>query len=147
MTADKQQHQKKDVFGWRKNIVKDPNAPMLYSQQAIWAFSTFFTVIFGAILLALNIKGKGRWIVLSFGLVYTLIAIVILNNIRPHAGIVLAINAGGGYLLTQLFWIDYVGVDTKYRIKPIWVPLVISLFIIAVFILVMIYAEPSHRNY
>src|SRR5688572_4172085 len=36
---------------WKKNLVNDLGAPQFYSQRAIWGFSAFFTVIFGAVLL------------------------------------------------------------------------------------------------
>ena len=40
---------------WTKNIVTDLDAPQFYSPRAIWGFSVFFTVIFGAVLLTSNL--------------------------------------------------------------------------------------------
>lgn len=127
--------------GWKKNIVKDLNAPAYYSQQAIWAFSTFFTVIFGAVLLYINLKGnkRGQWTVIGFGIVYTALAILLLINIARNTGITLTVNAMGGFILTQLFWDKYVGEETKYRTKPILIPLLISLLIVIPFIVLALY--------
>ncbi len=65
---------------WTKNIVTDPSAPNYYSHKAIFAFSTIFTVVFGAVLLSSNLKDKGnaRWTVLGFGILYTGLAIFLL---------------------------------------------------------------------
>jgi hypothetical protein len=131
---------KKDTFGWKKNIVKDRRAPAFYSQQAIWGFSAFFTAVFGAILLGINIKDqKNRWIVIGFGIVYTMVALFILKVIRPHAGIFLAINMGGGFILTQFFWYEYIGFETKFRSRSIWTPLIISLLILGMFTALIVY--------
>jgi len=146
MTDYNQHHIKKDVFGWKKNIVKSPSAPMLYSQQAIWAFSAFFTAVFGAALLCMNIKqSKGRLVVFSFAIVFTLVEVLVLNHLRPHAAVFFAINGGGGYLLTQLFWVEYIGIDTVHRVRPVWIPLIISLLILILLIASLIYGEASRH--
>src|SRR5438105_8109614 len=86
---EKIEHEKKETQtmssnSWSKNIVTDSNAPAFYSQRAIWVFSVIFTVIFGAVLLASNLKEKKfKWTVIGFGIAYTSIAILILN-ILPH---------------------------------------------------------------
>lgn len=127
--------------GWKKNIVKDLTAPAYYSQQAIWAFSTFFTVIFGAVLLYINLKGnkKGQFVVLGFGIIYTVLAAILITNISTNTGIVIAINAIGGFILTQLFWDKYLGEETKYRTRPVLMPLLISILITIPFIILMVF--------
>ena len=124
----------------RKNIVTDPNAPLLYSKVAIMVFSTIFTVIFGAILLSLNINKKNQKIyVVGFGVLFTTLAILI-GNLVPHStSYVFLINGIGGYVLTSDFWNKYLGRETKYRTKPIWIPLVISIVITALLLVAMIY--------
>jgi hypothetical protein len=124
---------------WKKNIVTDPNAPLLYSKRAIWGFSVFFTVIFGAVLLASNIDSKRKWIVLAFGIGYTAISILILNQIPRNTSLTLLINTAGGLGLTTTFWDKYVGKETKFRAKPIWKPLIISILISIPFVLATIY--------
>src|SRR5258707_6622452 len=39
---------------WKKDVVTDPNAPLLYSKGAIRVFSILFIVIFVAVLLSYN---------------------------------------------------------------------------------------------
>ena len=125
---------------WTKNVVTDPEAPQYYSQRAVWGSSVFFTVLFGAVLLASNLSGrKAKWIVLSFGILYTIVAILILNNLPQNTGLTLGVNAGGAVILTQLFWNRYLGKETKFRTKPIWKPLIISILITIPFILAIIY--------
>lgn len=126
---------------WKKNIVTDPNAPQYYSQRAIWGFSIVFTVVFGAALLASNLKDKkAKWIVWTFGVVYTGIAIAIMNQLPRNTGLTIGINAGGAILLTQIFWNRFIGKDTTFRVKPIWKPLIISILIAIPFVLAAIYS-------
>ncbi|WP_017732109.1 hypothetical protein [Nafulsella turpanensis] len=103
-------------------------------------FSTFFTVIFGAVLLATNIGDrKAKWVVIGFGILYTALAIIVINQLPQSSAITLAINAAGAVMLTEFFWKKYVGNKTRFRRKPIWKPLIISVLITIPFILAMIY--------
>ena len=133
-----------NIFGssksLRKNIVTDPNAPILYSKIAVSSFSIFFTVLFGAILLALNIENKINKIkVIGFGVLFTTLAILIGNLIPVSTPYVYAINAAGGFFLSIEFWNKYIGRETKYRTKPIWIPLVISIIITVLLLISMLY--------
>ena len=125
---------------WKKSVVTDPNAPLLYSKGAIRAFSLVFSTIFGAVLLSSNIDdNKKKWIVIGFGVLYTALTIVIVNLIPSNTIYVLLLNTAGGLGLTSTFWDKFVGKDTKYRSKPIWKPLIISLVITIPFLLAIIY--------
>jgi hypothetical protein len=125
---------------WRKKVVKDPNAPLLYSKVAISAFSVIFSTIFGAVLLSSNIKdNKNKWIVVGFGIIYTTLTIIIINLIPPNTFYVLMLNMAGGLGLTSTFWNKYVGKDTEYRAKPIWKALIISILITIPFLIAIIY--------
>ena len=124
----------------RKNVVTDPDAPLLYSQVAVIIFSTVFTTIFGAILLSLNIKDTKRKLkVIGIGILFSTLAILI-SNIVPHPYfLVLSANSIGGYFLISDFWNKYIGSETKYRTKPIWIPLIISVIITALLLIPIIY--------
>jgi len=144
--AENDETPKMSKNSWTKNVVTDPDAPALYSQRAIWGFSVFFTVIFGAVLLSSNLKAKGnaRWQVIVFGVLYTGLAIVILSAIpRTNAGLTIGLNAAGAWIMNQSFWNKHIGAETKYRAKPIWVPLIVSMLIMVPFILALIYGEPG----
>jgi hypothetical protein len=125
---------------WKKSVVTDPNAPLLYSKGAIRAFSLVFSTIFGAVLLSSNIdNNKKKWIVIGFGILYTALTIVIVNLIPSNTIYVLLLNTAGGLGLTSTFWDKFVGQDTKYRSKPIWKPLIISIVVTIPFVLAIIY--------
>jgi hypothetical protein len=125
---------------WKKTVVTDPNAPFLYSKGAIRAFSLVFSTIFGAVLLSSNVDdNKKKWIVIGFGVLYTALTIVIVNLIPTNTIYVLLLNTAGGLGLTSTFWDKFVGKDTKYRSKPIWKPLIISIVITIPFLLAIIY--------
>jgi len=124
----------------RKNVVTDPDAPLLYSQVAVIIFSTVFTTIFGAILLSLNIKDRKRKLkVIGIGILFSTIAILI-SNLAPHPFfLTYSANGIGGYFLISDFWNKYIGSETKYRTKPIWIPLIISVIITALLLIPIIY--------
>lgn len=126
---------------WTKNIVSDLKAPSFYSPRTVWGFSVFFSVIFGAVLLASNLPDrKAKWIVISFGILYTTTVGVIMNLLpQPNTGLILALNGAGALILTKLFWDKYVGKETKFRTKPIWKPLIISIIITTPFLFAIIY--------
>jgi hypothetical protein len=98
------------MTNWTKNVVTDQDAPQLYSPRAIWGFSVFFTVIFGAVLLALNLTDrKAKSLVIGVGVLYTAAAIFILNLLpHPNTGITIGLNIGGALLLINLFWDKYI---------------------------------------
>ena len=125
---------------WKNKVVKDPNAPLLYSKGAIRAFSLIFSTVFGAVLLSSNIDdNKRKWIVIGFGIIYTAVTIIIMNLIPPNTFYVLLLNTAGGLGLTSTFWNKYVGQETEYRAKPIWKALIISIVITIPFLLAIIY--------
>ncbi|MDP9079460.1 MAG: hypothetical protein M3O71_18665 [Bacteroidota bacterium] len=122
------------AFSDINNQIDDPDAPEFYSKRAIYVFSILFSVLFGSIMLAINVsktpKSSRAALVALFGLGYTALTITIaeLLNLPTGAGIVISIL--GGYILNAFFWNKYIGNDTLYRLKPIWVPLTIGLVIV-----------------
>jgi hypothetical protein len=140
MAEEKKRDEIWSTNSWKENIVDNPGAPQYYSHRAIWGFSTAFAVIFGAVLLSSNVRDKkAKWIIIGFGVLYTSIAIAILNQLPRNTGMTFLLNAGGAYLLTQIFWNKYLGRETKYRTKEIGKPLIISVVIIIPIILAVIY--------
>ena len=124
----------------KKNHTLDESAPLYYSERSIWIFSTVFTVIFGAILLAINLKDSTRrLIVIGFGILYTAVSIYLLNLVPRNTSLTIVSNMIGAIILTNVFWNKYIGEQTQYRSKPIWIPLIISILITIPFILALIY--------
>lgn len=120
------------VSGWKQNIVSDIDAPEYYSQTAIYVFSILFSVFFGSVMMAINLKNAQKewgWPIL-FGFLFTAIFIFIGQFIpNSSTGISLIINAVGVTIMCQLFWKKHIGLDTKYRAKPIWIPLIIGVVV------------------
>lgn len=121
-----------NLKGWNKNVIKDIDAPEYYSQTAIYAFSIIFSVLFGAVMMAINLKNAGkRWgTPILFGLLFTFGQVNLAQFIpNPSIGVSLIINAVGVTIMYQIFWNKGIGKDTKYRAKPIWIPLIIGIII------------------
>lgn len=119
--------------GWRLNVVKDLETPIYYSQRAIFVFSILFGVIFGAGMLAVNVKKAGHknigiWIVL-FGILYMAAEISFLSNMEHRNSFSTYIGNALGALILDFFWHRYIGYNTLYRAKAFWKPLIIALLI------------------
>lgn len=117
----------------KKDEVNELDAPLFYSKTSIMFFSTIFSVIFGSVLLSLNIDKRSRkFIVLGIGVLFTVVAVTV-GNVAQSLKYVFLINAVGGYVLTSDFWHLYIGRGIKYRAKPIWIPLIISILLSALY--------------
>ncbi len=129
---------------WDKNIVDDINAVELYSQKAIYGFSIAFGVLFGSILMALNLKRtstkKSIALTIAFGLTYTVIQLYLLSFIPRNTGLTLFASLGGALILNYVFWKKFIGADTPYRKRSIITPLIIGLIFFVLFMAVLFLA-------
>jgi hypothetical protein len=128
---------------WKINIVDSSEAPQLYSRQVINIFSILFSVLFGGILLAINLntinKKKGIFPVLAFSLAYTVLMAVGLKLIGGRSSaFTIVLNILGATILYNTFWAKYIGKSTEYRTKPFWIPLIIGILIFSFFLWVII---------
>jgi len=133
----------KEVWGRNKNVVTDENAPSYYSEKAIYCFGTAFGVLFGSVLLAINVNNtetkKGIWPVIGFGILFTGFQIWILSFVPQNSLSTTVCSMIGTLLMNYMFWGKYIGKDTKYRTKPIWKPLIIGLVIFTPLVVAIIY--------
>ena len=123
----------------------DENSPILYSEKVIWTFSILFSVIFGGILFALNLKEvdkkKGIIPVIIFSIIYTALTIYILDLIKAGTGGTLIAGAIGALILNELFWKKYIGKGIVYRRKSFVKPLIIALIIFVPLTILVIWAN------
>ncbi len=128
--------------GWKKNVVTDQSAPEFYSEKAIYLFSILFSVIFGSVMMAINLRKtetkKGVYEVLGFGVLFFVFQIYVLSMIPRNTIFTLMFSMVGALILNYFFWRKYIGQDTKYRAKPIWIPLIIGIVFFAGYIYLMI---------
>ncbi|CAM1361723.1 conserved membrane hypothetical protein [Tenacibaculum litopenaei] len=134
-----EEHKKKN------NITDVPNAPELHSKKVIMVFSGLFSTIFGAVLLMYNMKQTenqtGRIQVLIFGILYTIITLVVVNSLKIGGNIALIFNIAGGGILTEYFWNKFIGKELQHR-KRSWIkPAIISVLITIPLILAAIYGQ------
>jgi len=122
--------------------------PELYSYQAIYGFTFFFSTIFGGILLSMNLKRMGKEkdipTVMAISIGYLVVSAVILNLIPSNRGLSFLTNLGGSYLLSRYVWNKYIGKDIVYSKRKIWIPLFIGLVILALIIAVTIFVLTPH---
>jgi hypothetical protein len=131
------------TVNWKINIVDDVNAPQLYSRKIINIFSIAFSVLFGGILLAINLKNvnnkKAILPVLTYSIIYTGLMIYILGMIPGSTTpLTIAFNAIGATVLYNTLWKKYIGKDFQYRTKSYWIPLIIGILVICFFIFIIL---------
>lgn len=119
-------------MNWEKNIVNDPDAPELYSEQAVFGFSLFTAPIFGSVLMAMNFRrlGKSELIipVILFGILWYAL-VMILSPEKPQSFTVFLFNMPGAVILTRFLWTKFIGRDFKYRTRRILIPVIIGIII------------------
>jgi hypothetical protein len=109
------------------------NAPTLYSDRVIYTFSILFSVIFGGILFAINLKEvnnkKGIPLVIIFTVLYCALSIYVLNVIDLKSSGSFLFGAIGAVILNTVFWNKYIGKEVQYKRKSYKKPLIIALAI------------------
>jgi len=128
-----------------KKINDESQIPELYSKSIIGVFAMLFSAIFGAALLMYNLKrlnnNKGSIVVLFFGVLYTVGAMILLSALHNNSNLAILLNLGGAFLLTTFFWNTYIGKEVAYRPKKYWKLIIIMLLIIALLIFLFLYGH------
>lgn len=135
---------------YKNNIVADPFAPVLYSRSVINGFTFFMGALFGSIMLAINASNvknqKGVLLSLLFGVLYTVVQIILIFSFHlgPPIGLFFSIIAA--YCVNYFLWPRIIGNETFYCAKPFWVPLIIAVLLTASLIYkVLFYPDSLHR--
>ena len=135
---------KSDRNTYKNNIVEDPDASAFYSKRAVYSFAVFFGALFGSIMLAININktknpANALWVIL-FGISFTAIQVVIVQSSHASSSLAIVFGILSGSILEYFFWNRFIGNSTFYRVKPIWIPLIIGLVMATLIVLAAIYA-------
>jgi hypothetical protein len=113
--------------------VPDENSPTLYSDRVIYTFSALFSVIFGGVLFAINLKTvnkkEGIVPVTIFSIFYAALSIYILNIVNLGTMGAILSGAIGAMIINNFFWKKYIGKDVLYHKKSFVKPLIIALII------------------
>jgi hypothetical protein len=115
--------------------VEDPDAPAFYSKRAIYAFCILFSVLFGSIMFAMNVDKSVKkiniiWVIL-YGIAFTAAEYILAQSLRMNFGIAFILGIAGAYPLNYFMWQSFLGKATLYRVRPIWVPLIVGVAISA----------------
>ena len=78
--------------------------------------------------------------VIGFGVIYTALQIWFLSTVKLGTGGTFIVSAIGATVLQYFFWPKYIGSETLYRARPIWIPLIVGAAIVIPFIVAMVIA-------
>ena|GEM_PF-1539677 len=120
-----------DAGEYKPLNVNPEKEPELYSPQVIGIFALLFSIIFGGILLIINLyrlkNKKAIKQVAAFSFLYTATEVVVMNQFKTSAPIwSVILNVVGALLLTNYYWRVFIGIDIKYRKRYFVVPLIIG---------------------
>ncbi len=126
----------------RKRIDENPDTPWYYSPKAIFTFSVFCSVLYGAILLAINLKERrDKWASIGFGLTFLVFEITLYQVFNLGSSITFLVNAIGGGILAWYFWDKHLGKNIAYKKKSILVSVLIAIAIFALCVILVIFNE------
>lgn len=122
----------------------EQTAPKIYSKRVIFGFSILFSTIFGGVLLMQNLRDVDRKkeanLVLLVSILYTaLVMVLATTNAQHNSTLTWLMNAIGGSILCEYFFRKNFPDENRYGKKKIWKPLLISVLIIAPFLLLAVY--------
>lgn len=112
---------------------EEEELPVLYSDRVIFSFSILFSVVFGGILFARNLKEvdrrEGIAPVVIFSVVYSLFSIYVLDVAKTGMIGTITLAIIGSTIINTFFWDRYIGRRTPYYRKSYRKPLLIALAI------------------
>lgn len=129
---------------YKNVIVKDPDAPSLYSRRVIYAFAFFFNPLFGSVMMAMNVYTTDNllrvlWIII-FGLTFTILERLILPITGAPVFFLVLFQITGASILESFYWRRYIGDTTFYRTRSIWPLLVIGVVLSGLYIVALMYS-------
>lgn len=121
------------------------DTPVIFSKNAIWIFSLFFSLIIGMILMRMNLKSLGYEKkaneVIVFGIsfmIVQMIAVYFLASITPYAqSLTLIMTFIGTSLLYHFYWERVIPADLEYEKRPTFMLLIICFLIFIPIIFMM----------
>ncbi len=130
---------------WQNSNNNSNHLPKLYSKNAIWFFSIFFSLVAGTLMMHANLKQLGNTKkatqVLIFGLCFILLqgsTILFLSEITEHSQVVaLVFTFIGTALMYYLFWEQTIPKDQEFSPRPTFIPMLICLMIMIGVLLMM----------
>lgn len=95
---------------------KNPYIPIYYSPKAIFFLSFFFSVLFGAIILSINLDNRReKYIVIGFGFIYLFLQYTLATVFPSNAWFNIGFHVIGCLTPYTLFWRKYIGANHYYH--------------------------------
>lgn len=115
----------------RKPYLAEGIGPKLFDPNAVLVFGALFSVLGGAVLMALNLKQLGKTksmaLVVGLALVFSIVQSTVLSYIQvTHPLITTLISLIGMALLHQFVWKKQVANPLAYQTRSMWIPVLIA---------------------
>lgn len=127
---------------WKINVSDNQDVAVLYSRRSIFFFTVFCSIFFGGILMFLNLRKlknrQGQLVVAIYSILYGVITWTILAQFERSTILTLMVSMFGSFALYNYFWGKYIGRNTEYKPKSIWIPLTIAIVSLLVFMVFVV---------
>lgn len=119
------------------------NLPKIYSKNAILGFSIFMSVIFGGVLLFLNLiaikKKKEAYFVLGTSILLAVLSILMINVLEtPNSSLAYIFGLIGVGILSFYFVPKYFPNEDQYPKKSLWKPIITALIIMIIIVYLLL---------
>lgn len=119
------------------------NLPKIYSKNAILGFSIFMSVVFGGVLLFLNLiaikKKKEAYFVLGMSILLAVLSILMINVLEtPNGSLAYIFGLIGGGILSFYFVPKYFPNEDQYPKKSLWKPIITALIIMIIIVYLLL---------
>ncbi|WP_010182564.1 APC family permease [Aquimarina agarilytica] len=130
---EKEKSEKRDLINSESQSSSQSIIPNLYSPTAILGFTILFSVLFGGVLMFLNLRSLNKKATATNVLLITIGFMLLGGVVAQFSGmnqwLIMLTNVVGGIVLIEFFWKKHIGNITKFNRKSILKPAIISLLI------------------
>ena len=124
---------------------KEESLPLLFSKRDIIFFSFLFSILFGAVLMVMNLrslkKPEGVIPVISISFSYLISVILVVKYLESYFHSKLPgsylFSFLGAWLILDYAWDKYIGEEIKYQKRGRVIPLIVGVFISAIYLFII----------
>jgi len=126
---------------------ENPSIPSYFSKKAIFLFSLFFSVLYGMIILSLNLHiRREKSIVIGFGLTFLIAQLIFVNMFPIHIWYHVGLHVLGCAVISTQLWKRYIGINGLYKRKAVDVQIFLGL-VLSTFLMRAIHFCAGHQDF
>jgi hypothetical protein len=128
---------------WGKNAT----FPSYFSKRTIYLFSFFFSVLYGSIILSMNLDNRReKYLIIGSGLTFIIAQFILVTMLPTYFWFHLGLHVLGCAVIPTLLWRKYMGTNDLYYKKPVELQILIGMASLT-FILRAVHFCAGHQDF